>query len=350
MDIIILKGKGNHQFHLGRQDLDDTFFHIQSDTLFSALVNCYALFYPDEVPLFIEAFESGKIQLSSAFPCLEAAGGYKVFFLPKPMPYHRVTGGQIKKLKRIQYISLGVWREAPAVEDLINYPLIGGRFAMTEEERQQLNLSSNKDILKAIRPMSEDLHPKVRVHATDQTDVFYHQAVVQLNELEDEDKQPIKTQFFFLLDESLESPLKERLTATLMLLADEGIGGERSSGKGQIEEIERIKGVASLFPSASVDSSLCLLSLFIPASQEEREKIAQYNLVVRGGGSLGRYGDVEQHRRQVRMVQEGAIISEKVRGKLVELQPEKVDPALFPHPIYRNGLSFLLPFKQQTNG
>ncbi len=347
MDLIIFKRTGDHQYHFGQNDLEDTFQHIQSDTLFSAIINCYAMLYSQaEVAGLIERFKEGRIQLSSGFPSLAAEGGYRVFFLPKPMTYHRVQGANVKRIKSIKFISAGLWRKGVSAQELLDQPILGGRFAMTEEERDQLGLPQAPVLLKRLKPLSSDLHPKVRVHARNQEDVFYHQAVVQLNELHPKGVAPIQTQFYSILDSQLTGDEDKRFKGALHLLGDEGVGGERSTGKGQIDEINILPGADGLFQPEQPVAKHCSISLTIPAGKAEFDLISQYDLTIRGGGSLGKYKSHERHRQQIRMIKEGAILQQPIKGKIEDLRPQVQNGGSdIPLPIYRYGHCFSLPFE-----
>jgi len=363
MKAVILTCRKNQQFHLGINDLDNTHLFIHSDTLFSALVNCFATLFPDQkdIDLLCQQFKEGNIRISSAFPCLEVHTPKQgpspspwhedfVFFLPKPICYHRSDGREVdvKLLKSIRFLSMEVWKEAPSTLELSQKPLLGGSFAINTAEIDHLGLEHNRANLNAIRPLSEGLHPKVRVHATDQANVFYHQAVVQLNHFRTKSSE-VFTHYYFLLDEDLEGEIKTQWYTALHLLEDEGIGGERSSGKGQIASISMIEDIDQKVGLPREASYYANLSLLIPG-KEEFSDIHQYEITLRGGGSLGKFQQAERHRRQIRMIKEGALMSERLLGRQVDLRPESSrEDDKYPHPILRNGRCYPLAFNYEEN-
>ncbi|MCI4669967.1 MAG: type III-A CRISPR-associated RAMP protein Csm4 [Bacteroidia bacterium] len=366
MDLILFACKGNHQFHFGQVNLEDSFDHIQSDTLFSALVNCFAMLYPEqqEIENLLQAFASGKLSISSAFPCMEFLGAEDqlanparpniedyIFFLPKPIVYNRPRGEDVKQIKRIRYISSELWKRAPEPSSLASYEILGGRMAISKEESERFHFPTNLLGKTEIRPISDDIVPKVRVHADSQDNDFYHQAVVQLNLVNYKREEHNKiytfqaqTHYYFLLKEELSEDLKGKFKAALFLLGDEGIGGERSTGKGHPEEIRWYENVDHLFEFGEPES-YANLSLLIPDGEGEFDQVEEYELTIRAGGSLGKYQKSEWHRQQIRMIREGAWLRSKLKGKQVDLRPQNaIGQNRYPHPVYRNGHCFPLGF------
>jgi CRISPR type III-A-associated RAMP protein Csm4 len=141
--------------------------------------------------------------------------------------------------------------------------------------------------------------------------------------------------------------------AALRLLADSGLGGERSSGWGRCEKIEFREGVlpdlvVSLKASEEVAtdgeappaSAYWLLSLFAPADTDAVNWArGNYSLLTRGGrvGSHAAHGALK---RLSKMVAEGAVIFSEAppAGAALDVAPEGV-----PHPVYRAGFALALP-------
>jgi CRISPR type III-A-associated RAMP protein Csm4 len=108
-----------------------------------------------------------------------------------------------------------------------------------------------------------------------------------------------------------------KLRAAFRLLADEGIGGERSSGWGRAESIEFQSGpfpqiLSSSFPAADVGAGYWLLSLFSPAAGDAVDWTrGSYRLTERAARGSAR----------VRMAAEGSVIHSATppRGQVVRL-------------------------------
>ena len=354
MEVTILRCRPNNPFHLGKTSLENSEDIIHSDTLFSAIINTYNQVYPGDVENLVEAFKKGEIRISSAFHCLEYAPDKYFFFLPKPVNYQYVTGENIKKIKKIRFFSAGIWKNPPRPEALLDgeIGILGENYLLTEPELYQIGLHPDmlkaNEFLKDQKLVREEIYPKVRVHASTQENVFYHQVHIQLQELHtqegEDDPHPRKqTHFYFLLDTTQESPLIERFRQIIRLLADEGIGGERSVGCGTFLSVVFKSAKEMGFPEKDKTSTQCGLSLTIPLEKEDFDQIKSYQLVLRGGGSLGKRGVAENHRKQVRMVAEGALFNCEIKGEFPNLAPEN-----FPQ-VLRNGQAFSLPFHLPSN-
>lgn len=355
MQTVILHCGPHNQFHLGQSSLEDSYGHIHSDTLFSAMVSVYNLMFPSRVNEFIEEFRQGKIRISSAFHCLQHGQDDYLFFLPKPMRYHQGGGNKQKQIKGIQFVSEGVWNAAPPTDRLRSraFTLLGSQHLITKHEAEQLGFTPRQltahSSLKDMKLVEDIMYPKVRVHEQGQLGVFYHQKNIQLQALETQ-QGSMKTHFYFLLNHQLKGEALQRLKACIRMLADEGIGGERSTGCGafrsvSFQELNRLPFTsAEADPSSLMEASTdgkkfyCALSLISPASATEAQAIKQYQLVLRGGGALGKVGNQELHRRQVRMVAAGALLSKPIDGSIVDVSPRSDQS------ILRNGRAFLMPF------
>ncbi|MCB0855027.1 MAG: type III-A CRISPR-associated RAMP protein Csm4, partial [Bacteroidetes bacterium] len=327
MEVAIFKCRPDNPFHFGKTSLENSGDIIHSDTLFSAIVNTYHQVYPSDVENLIKAFQEGQIRISSAFHCLEYAPDQYFFFLPRPVNYQHTTGGNVKSFKKIRFFSLGIWKNLPEKEKLLNNPrlILGESYLVTVTELYQIGLHPDylkpNEFLRDQKLVRTEMYPKVRVHASDQENVFYHQFHIQLQELqtveEEDNPHPNKqTHFYFLLETPPDSPLTERFKQIIRLLADEGIGGERSVGCGTFRSVVFKSAVEMGFPARDEKSTQCTLSLTIPASQDDFDATEAYQLVLRGGGSLGIKGEAENHRRQIHMIAEGALAKHEVKGKM----------------------------------
>lgn len=375
MKLVRFRCKPYTRFHLGQNSLEDSGDLIHSDTLFSAMVNCYRMLYPDSVSEFIEAFNSGAIRLSSAFPCLQHSNENKyIYFLPFPLLYQSEAPEGYRVFKSIRYISVDLWNVPESAQTLArqldplshrqSYRKLGGEFLMSMEEAHAFEL--NDDSLPPnttwsdIKLLKQVMYPKVKVHHSDQIGVFYHTAAIQISPitLQKLNKQVLSlpVHYYCLLDHDADRFPTAKLHACMRLMGDQGIGGERSSGNGILEDVDFCDAHQEGFPHPNADQKSACLSLFVPQNQNEFEAVEHYQLLLRGGGSLGKASlarrketgkkvDDLQHRGQVRMISEGAIFSRPLHGKLVDLAPKDENGNLiYQHSIYRNGLAFTLPF------
>jgi CRISPR type III-A-associated RAMP protein Csm4 len=133
------------------------------------------------------------------------------------------------------------------------------------------------------------------------------------------------------------------LTAAFRLLADSGLGGERSRGFGRAEMPEIVEGELPnllLVPGDTAAGAYWLLSLFHPASSDQVDwKQGNYSLTTRLGRveSSARWGDPK---KPTRMVTEGSVIlaAAEPRGAAPDVAPDG-----FPHPVFRSGFALAIP-------
>jgi CRISPR type III-A-associated RAMP protein Csm4 len=170
-------------------------------------------------------------------------------------------------------------------------------------------------------------------------------------------------------DEDAGSKWGGPLRAAFRLLADSGMGGQRSLGWGRSADPEFIDGVlpdlilppvpepvpAPLEPAAegaeaapprpAPEHGFWLLSLFHPCPEDKVDwRRGQYSIAERGGRieSPARSGDLK---KSVRMVEEGSVVAAQAppRGDAPDVAPDG-----FPHPVYRFGcpISIPIPLRQ----
>jgi CRISPR-associated protein Csm4 len=133
-----------------------------------------------------------------------------------------------------------------------------------------------------------------------------------------------RTHFYFLLDHSddFDAELLERLRACIRLLADEGIGGERSAGCGGFAGVEEKPWTV---PGAGKGDKWVSLSLSIPEDAAAFSAYEFYRLQMRGGSAIPLNDQVDVQgfagfdRQQVQMVSEGAVLSANANGMIANL-------------------------------
>ncbi len=340
MDAIILRCKPGALFHLGEGSLVDVSHIIHSDTLFSAIANIYEIVF-EEGNEFVTLVTENKINLSSAFPLLEdIRNGELIYFLPKPDILFSQAVSLGKKEKKIKFLSLKAFNK---IIETLNVSSMQTEFNLNELQiladeyallKDELNLTETG----SLQFIKEQIFPKTAVHKESRDDAFYFQSDIQLVPLCDKNKKiAYMPHFYFLMNDTMSDAEKNKFITCLRILADEGIGGDRGSGKGFIEEIV-IKEFEEVESRKS--NNFMIISLTNPTSQLEFDSIIKYDLIKRGGGSIGVEGQSENHRKQVRMVTEGSIANAKIIGRVVDVSPSV---NYYTHKIYRNGKAFLIP-------
>ncbi|MEO0102880.1 MAG: type III-A CRISPR-associated RAMP protein Csm4 [candidate division WOR-3 bacterium] len=305
--ICYLKPKG--PIHLGEKEgnLEGSLTFIHSDTLFSAFCSAFHLLYgKDELEKLLKNFEDKKpdFLISSAFPYW----GNRLFF---PILLHQTF---VKKgVKKVQFI------EKDGFEEL----LIG------EREGDWQTIPTDKE---PYYPWELENIPRVALGRLDNHpgENFFHFGQTTYRD---------DAGLFFIIRYQNEN-FQTKFEAAMRLLADEGIGGDRSSGKGLMEK-PIFQEIELNVPEEG--DGIITLSLYYP-NEDEVSNLANgfYNLIERKGYIYSPYGS-SLRRRSVRMFSEGSVFPkepEKI-GKLVS-----VTPNIFPHhQVYRYGYLFALPCK-----
>lgn len=340
MNAIILKCKPGALFRLGEGSLVDVSHIIHSDTLFSAIVNIYEMVF-EEGEEFVRLVDDNKIIFSSAFPLLEnIKSGDFTYFLPKPKISFDTAQSLGKMEKKINFLSLKAFKKVSESIDSLSF---SSKFDLNDLLIFADEYALLKDELDSFLPTTapfirEQIFPKTAVHKESREDAFYFQTDIQLVPICDGNKKICyNPHFYFLIKDTLTESEKTKFITSLRILADEGIGGDRGSGRGFIEEV-LIKEIESFVDKE--EKYFMTLSLTNPASQTEFDSIIQYDLVKRGGGSIGIEGQSEYHRKQVRMITEGSIVNSHIKGRIVDVSP---NINFYKHKIYRNGKAFLIP-------
>jgi CRISPR-associated protein Csm4 len=342
-------------FHFGERGvgMEEASVVLHADTLFSAL--CLTLLELNEdLSQFLDRFprqrfDQGRpgvmasgippFRLASAFPFWASAKGEHVFFFPKPfLPLLRPSAAadlrQAKALKRIQFVSqplFEAWLAGEKLEFDAGHLIQGGKIWLTPAERQRIDA----DTL-----WVEETRPHVTVdRRSGASQVF---AVGQV-------RFAPRAGLFFLVayrDEGWQPRLEKALRA----LGDSGIGGERSTGRGQFR-LEIVEPFALKAPSEA--NAFTTLSLYWPPEQEVQAGIlegAAYGLSMRRGWIASPQG-MNLRRRGVRMLSEGSVFPRPPQGALVDVKP--LDPEEVPnvpHDVWRYGLAFPWPCRRHMEG
>lgn len=352
--ILLIPGTGS-QFHLGETGLDDSSDLLHSDTLFSALANVYE-FALSGARTFIDLVGNGKLSFSSGLYAMLKKNSQEppLLFLPKPTVTYRNVEDR-KRYKSIKYFSLGVWEKFRSTFNAVSFVselefvdpklfTIGNEFICFEKE-----LGPCPEAFKNHSFRGFATSPKVKVHTTLTEDRLYHETAVQFNSFFVCD-QEYEGAYCVLLRSDLTCEQYRELLAAFRIMADEGVGGQRSSGKGQFREVRE---VTIEIPCSGEATSYLGLSIISPADYNEFKAMEKYELFIRGGGSLGMRGNSEEHRKQARFVKEGALLRREIKGRIVDVSPDKLSDTcdtiqsnvtqVEESPILRNGKNFAIP-------
>lgn len=287
---------------------------IHSDTLFSAIVNQWAMLPAKNgnLPLkkLLEQFkkEEPPFLISSAFYFRSTDKG-TTYYLPKPL----VDDPKLMELKAVRHLELadfikiarGEWFEGNLPqdpEDEIVKPLYSPRISL-----DRINSGSNL------------------FHA--ETITFRNGGLYFIIHLKD-------------------ISLLPTLRLCLNLLAEAGLGGERSTGCGLFEwselSIEKDPQWEPLWElEKESNNKFCLISLCFPRKEEVNNLIG-YNLALRKGWIYSTSTNLQLKRKTCQMLGEGSIFSKEPKGDMADVTPGEFKKI---HSVYRYGKAFTLPIK-----
>ena len=311
MKYLIYKLEPKSPFHIGIKEgsLEETLHYIPSDTLFSAFCNVYRLIYGKEkfeqlLRKFTE--KNPPFLFSSIFPCIN---GKPLFPLPKSVGRERLKmDEENKKIKKIEYVDEDIFKA-----------LLNGKTIEIEKK----NIIQDKILSKEIKELvwKEIERPRVTIdRKTNSSEIYYFGEVVFMDKL------------YFLVDLKDEKYKKE-IETTLRVLGDEGIGGDRTYGRGlfsmmRVNEIEFYENDSPWH---------VILSMLYPTEKDLKGLKGYFELVARGGWVYS-VDEKGKRRKFIRMFMEGSVFNKKVVGKMVEVAKGK-------HAVYRYGYAFSLPIR-----
>ena len=316
--------------HLGERGvgMEETAATVASDTLFSAL--CWAVLElegPGWLDEWLGAFarQPAPFLITSAFPW---AGDIR--FYPRPMvpvPVGRATSRSAtvrKRLKKATYVSEQLFERlarGQSVEgEMEDTNFLPGGIWIAAAERDRLPPGLARVWA------GPDVVPRVALDRLGSAASLYYVGEVRYSE---------GCGLWFAV-RWREAAWRDVLEKALSCLGEAGIGGERSSGRGQFRW-ERWEE-ASIPGAPSPDQLGATLSLYHPTVEEVRGgalEAGSYRLRTRRGwvGSLPGQG---WRGKAVRMLVEGSVVGAAAVGDLTDVTPD----GFAAHRVYRYGLAF----------
>lgn len=323
------KLKFHSSFHLDSADAVDgpSELFLRSDTLFSAICSAANKFYGNSI---VESFlQPNAVKISSAFPFYKDE-----FFFPKPLNFYPDEIEEyelIKEFKKIKFISKD-YLEILLKGNSIDKSLLSKSFILNGCWRNKPN-TDEELMFKA----NENPHI-VLDRVTNKTQIFY-KTEVYFNK---------NAGLFFLAD--INNDLLAKFETILRFLGDEGIGADRTIGKGLFE----VEVIDDFSISASEKSdSFYGLSLYSPTEEEfytiEPEK-SFYDFEMRKGW----VSNNTLRRKSLRMFTEGSILKFKENispnGVIHKLLNKEDYPEYLSYDIFRSGQALFLPIVGGSNG
>ncbi len=311
--------------HLGEREnwREGSGYVAHSDTLFGAFCHGYRLLYGVAgLTDLLQRFLSGEppFLLSSAFPFWG-----DTFYLPVP----RCQIPQSKEAKKTAFVGLAEWGRLTSGASLENL----GNDAKVLPIPPPQNGDSAKRLKEPDKPWSVTDVPRVGLNRftahPDENFFYFGEAWF---------RDGAGLYFLFTVSDPRED---RRFRAVWRLLAHEGLGGDRSVGKGQFRPPEFV----DLEIPGPEGADLCVcLSLYHPGPGEITGLDQGYYELVDRRGYIFSPTRQSFRRRPVRMFAEGSVFpaSPERRGRLVDVTPADFDA----HPVYRCGLAFTLPCRR----
>lgn len=321
-------------FHIGEKGvgLEETETIIHSDTLFSAICNSYRLLYgKKDLEDFIKDAKT-NLKISSAF--LEV-NGIKTFPLPMNINWGRYVykNGKVneelfkkinkesdllKKLKKVKFVSEEIFGDIQKyidnIENHINDIHIKQGILFSEKEFNKIN-----NDFKDIKFYKETETPRVTLDRKTSSSNIYYFGEVKFAE---------KCNLFFLIGYNGNL---DKIKSAVRLLGDEGIGGDRSSGRG----LFKVEFANNDFSFSNNGNKYVSLSLVYP-KKEEVKNAKFYDLIARRGFVYS-IEERSARRKSIRMFAEGSVFSNKVEGEIKDVSINSSK-----HEVYRFGKAFLI--------
>jgi len=372
-------------FHRGTRgvNLEETAVFVPADTLFAALVETLARSGGD-VNRFITPFPRREIGrsfqpgdppflLTSTFPF---AG--RLRFFPMPLPLGRFFSPETlkarrKDLKRIRFVSEALFRRMLAGEPMDGWlfpaddrrdpttgvALQGGALWLTVAEQEALpeGMRHDKKTGKAIslrawrrrQVLAAAQVPRVTVDRVSSASDIFHAGRVSF-------AADCGLWFGVAWRRPQEAVGEDGPTCqqafehALALLADDGLGGERSVGYGAFSWEKATQALTLDDPRPG--GLALLLSRYHPRPEELPAALSDdtaYDLVPVGGW-LHTWAGAAQRRKRLWLVGEGSLVRAVgvgPWGDVVDVRPAYENPAGdLPHPVWRYGLALGVAFKE----
>lgn len=326
-DIVKLYFPKGIQLSKGKGEQIHNFNYLHSDTLKAALTVCaLELFGNNEIEKFLTIFSG----ISSAFPFYN-----NTLFFPKPylkLPFklnnNLTTSVANKILKNIRFIDKEAFEKILFnVETLIN----------------EDNLSNKGKFLSLTQKINNKIYTKDSIQKVYIEDSFINSSFTR-------ESSPYFTEIiefhsqaglYFLAENGI---INNEFKAALKLLADNGIGGDKTYGYGTFNFEIITEGLILNIPENI--QGYINLSLFCPTEDEIKEislNDASYELIKRGGyiANPEQQNLFAKRKKSIYMFSEGSAfaVQSKLKGKRLNLAPINSQ-----HAVWRCGKSIFVPY------
>lgn len=314
----------NAPFHLGERGvgLEETSIIAHSDTVFGAICWAWRLLHgEDDLVDLLNLYNQFRppFIISSAFPFIG-----KTLLLPKLLDGLGHAGHE-KTVRESSFVSFSIFQSLSSGKKLENYKIVHGdpesAIVTTEEE------SAIRQLVGQNFPWTARESPRVTLDRNSRQSEIYYAGDLRFK----------KGCGLYILVNFLDASYRTKFEGALRLLGDEGLGGERSSGRGFFTFDS-----GSLSIGSDAGNKAALLSLYRPQEQEVRDSIMQnssYRLVSRRGWIGAKSA---MRKKSLRMFAEGSVIP-YISGRLLG-SIEDVG-TIEGNKMYSYGLAFQVPMR-----
>lgn len=314
---------------------------VHSDTLYSAILTVWSRIFPGDIKGITEA-NPPPFLLSTAFPYSEEQEFYPMPLAPVNVKIQADDG---KKFRRVQFVETALLQKIVTGERLTFDPADtrqGGRF-WVQAQQQPLdstgggkaggagNGSAGRKNLPEEPVVFQTEVPRVTIDRVASKAMNYFVSEVRFAE----------GAGLFFWARFTDPECKSRFIQVLRVLGDEGLGLDRTSGKGFFE-VEDTDIADAALPGLPNSRRFMTLALYHPVQtemSEERLRSSGYELVRRGGYISG----LTFRRQTITMFAEGSVFpgspQESYGAKCHALDPDFA-LATVGHPVYRYGYAF----------
>lgn len=326
-----MKPKG--PFHIGERGIgyEGAMDFIPADTIFASICANWAMMF-GENEMVTDLLADGRpdwtppFLLSSAFPFAGSVKFYRKPLLPSPE-----EGKQWKKIEWVSEAVFERWLKGEEIDSERLLPIHGGKVILTLDECERLSEDLGVRSVETLQLWSIQRTPRVTLDIMTRASSLFH-----FGRLIFRDGCGL---FFFV--RFLKKDLSEKFLATVRLMGDEGVGGDRTVGHGAFEP-EFTENTPKFCQPRPSDMFITLSPLF-PKPDEVSSLLSdgcRYSFTVRSGWVGGVFATTLR-RKTVRMLSEGSVLcgsAEKVWGTMADVTPQNS-----PHPVYRWGFAFPIP-------
>jgi len=320
----------NTKIRIGRFDRNDTDDIIHSDTLFSAIITCFNLLYGDEkIQDFINEFENGNIKLSSVFYLAEVfkkndSNEFNflktIRFVPKPFINISLENSEAdeelvnrKKIKKLKFISEKVFTDIIGNfnGEVSNFDLKKDKEYIKDEfcyDKSELNYSFKSSFKINLVEYKNSIDRETNNSIKNESP--FTELDICLNDIF-EGEYLLRPHLYFYVD--INPDFEKEFNTCIRLMCDEGLGGERSFGKGTFQGVEIYD--SDLEINSKVNINLSLKSTDKEEIKSLKNTIVSYDSMVRSGWIN------DSKKKSVRMIKEGSVFKSKLSGQIADLTP-----------------------------